>query len=223
MTLRISNDGLAPGQFLFCAMIALITPAIVLIGSMSACYALTLSGDRWQIRFSSGMPAHPIEESGGSWSFTFPAKGAGEVDYVTRPYSKAIEKGRTLAMTFDVAASADAIWNHRTESSNVCSRPPASVRFILQKRGDDLRTANGRFWSNPGSVRLANGRYTLSVRLTEDHWTNVDGQRSDSGFSTLLRNLGNIGVTFGGGCFFGHGVNMERGTAKFIMRSFEIQ
>jgi hypothetical protein len=151
-----------------------------------------------------------------------PGKSSSEIDYVTRSYTKVIEKGRTLTMMFEIVASADAVWNHKTEGSNTCSNPKASVRFILQKRRDNLDSANGRFWSNPGSVVLANGRYTLSVPLISNYWTNVDGQRSERGFSSVLGKLGHVGITFGGGCFFGHGVNLERGTAKFIMRGFKV-
>jgi hypothetical protein len=191
-------------------------------GILSVAHALGLAAEEWQIRFSRGMPPHPAQEQDDSWSFRFPAKSQGEVDYITRPYPQVIAKGRTLTMAFEVVVSGDAVWNHRTESSNTCSSPKASVRFILQKRRDNLASANARFWSHPGSVVLANGRHTLSVPLDANYWSNVDGKRSKKGFSRILQNMGNIGITFGGGCFFGHGVNLEKGTAKFILRSFDI-
>jgi hypothetical protein len=201
----------------------LLTASVLMSGTLSAAHALGLSANEWQIRFSRGMPSNPAQEQDGSWSFRFPAKSHGELDYVTRSYTKAIEKGRIVTMTFEIVASADAVWNHKTEGGNTCSSPKAAVRFILQKRRDDLASANGRFWSNPGSVVLNKGRYTLSVPLIANHWTNVEGRRSEKGFSSILGNIGNLGITFGGGCFFGHGVNLERGTAKFRMRIFEIR
>jgi hypothetical protein len=33
-------------------------------------------------------------------------------------------------------------------------------------------------------------------------------------------NVGNIGMTFGGGCFAGHGVNISGGTARFSLTSY---
>ena len=39
----------------------------------------------------------------------------------------------------------------------------------------------------------------------------------------MLKNMGHIGVTFGGGCFFGHGVNVSGGAARFIMTRFELK
>jgi hypothetical protein len=49
----------------------------------------------------------------------------------------------------------------------------------------------------------------------------VEGRRSESGFVETIKKMGNIGVTFGGGCLFGHGVNVSGGTARFIMTRFE--
>ena len=49
------------------------------------------------------------------------------------------------------------------------------------------------------------------------------GERNGSGFKELLGKMGNIGLTFGGGCFFGHGVNVSGGSAKFIVTGFAIR
>ena len=88
---------------------------------------------------------------------------------------------------------------------------------------DDLYGASNRFWSNPVAVVLVPGEYTMIVELSPDQWTNVEGERSASSFAETLKNMGNIGVTFGGGCFFGHGVNVSSGTARFNMTRFELK
>ena len=62
----------------------------------------------------------------------------------------------------------------------------------------------------------------MTVKLSPDQWTNVVGKRSSWGFAKTRKNMGNIGVTFGGGCFFGHGVNVSGGSARFIMTRFEL-
>jgi hypothetical protein len=49
------------------------------------------------------------------------------------------------------------------------------------------------------SVALADGEYTMTVELSPDQWT------------------------FGGGCFFGHGLNVSGGGARFIMTRFELK
>ena len=73
------------------------------------------------------------------------------------------------------------------------------------------------------SVALADGEYTMTAELSPDQWTNVEGERSESGFAENLKDIGNIGVTFGGGCFSGHGLNVSGGGARFIVTRFELK
>jgi hypothetical protein len=35
--------------------------------------------------------------------------------------------------------------------------------------------------------------------------------------------MGRIGLTFGGGCFFGHGVFIDGGPAQFILTNYAVQ
>jgi hypothetical protein len=49
----------------------------------------------------------------------------------------------------------------------------------------------------------------------------VHEKRSAAGFADPLKRLENIGLTFGGGCFFGDGVNVSGGPARFILTRFE--
>jgi len=44
-----------------------------------------------------------------------------------------------------------------------------------------------------------------------------------SEFNTGLQNLSDVGITFGGGCFFGHGVHVTGGKARFELIDFRIQ
>jgi hypothetical protein len=136
-------------------------------------------------------------------------------------YRKAISADATLTVSFYILTHGDVRFNYRLEASNTCSSP-ATVRAFLQRADDDLYAANGRFWSNPMATVLAPGRFTMSIDLRPDQWTNVEGQRDQAGFEALLRNVGHVGVTFGGGCFFGHGVNVQGGSATFVMNSFTI-
>ena len=54
----------------------------------------------------------------------------------------------------------------------------------------------------PGGDLLAEGEYTMTVKLSPDQWTNVNGKKSAGGFVETLKKIENIGLTFGGGCFF---------------------
>jgi hypothetical protein len=56
------------------------------------------------------------------------------------------------------------------------------------------------------------------VPLTPDQLVSVSGKRGDYnesaqiGFQQALRELGNVGFVYGGGCFYGHGVNVIGGS-----------
>jgi hypothetical protein len=165
----------------------------------------------------------------GGWSFDFPRGTECEtkhdcpgVHYVTTPYRKPIPRDATLIITFRIATQGEVKFNYRLEAANTCSSP-ATVRAFVQRSDDDLYAANGRFWSNPIATILAPGSFTLAIKLRPEQWTNVDGERDQEGFATMLHNMGHIGITFGGGCFFGHGVNVEGGSAKFVMSGFAIR
>jgi uncharacterized membrane protein YedE/YeeE len=48
------------------------------------------------------------------------------------------------------------------------------------------------------------------------------GEIAREEFSLALEDVENIGMTFGGGCFFGHGVNVTGGQASFAVTEFSI-
>jgi hypothetical protein len=111
---------------------------------------------------------------------------------------------------------------------------PAHVRFLLQEAGDDLSGRNGkqyfRWFSNSVAYQLAPGAAHLKAALTDlSQWTSVFGEKaSDSavaraGFQGAMANLGNVGFAFGGGCFFGHGVGLSRGTARFAVTQYVVK
>ena len=188
---------------------------------------LSLSPEAWSIRYSQGMPPQPsLTESG--WFFDFPRgthcntrHNCPGVHYVTTSHRKPISKNSMLITTFQIVTQGKVSFNYRLEASNTCSSP-ATVRAFLQRADDDLYAVNGRFWSNPIATILAPGTFTLAIKLRPDQWTNVEGQHDRAGFEALLSKIGNIGITFGGGCFFGHGVNVEGGSARFVVSSFII-
>jgi hypothetical protein len=41
-------------------------------------------------------------------------------------------------------------------------------------------------------------------------------------FQAALKGAGQVGLVFGGGCFFGHGVNVTGGAAKFVLINYSI-
>jgi len=143
------------------------------------------------------------------------------VHYVTTKYTSSINESATINVEGKIEADPALVWNYHFEKANKCNTP-ASVHVMLQIKNDDLTKSDGRYWSNTG-VTLTHGPFTLSIPVREAKWTNVDGKFNKDGFAKLLKSMGNVGFTFGGGCSFGHGVSISTGKAKFYVTSFTIK
>ena len=188
---------------------------------------LTLSPRAWSIRYSQRDAAKPVFGRVGM-VLRFPARYLLQAQarlprrsLCHHAYRKPIPVNATLVTSFQIVTQGEVRFNYQLEASNTCLSP-ATVRAFLQRADDDLYAANGRFWSNPIATILAPGNFTMAIKLHRDQWTNVEGQHDRAGFEALLGKIGNVGITFGGGCFFGHGVNVEGGSARFFMSSFAI-
>jgi hypothetical protein len=86
----------------------------------------------------------------------------------------------------------------------------------VAQTGDRLTASEPykRWWSVEGYA-LKSGSGELTVSLVDgSKWLSVFGERGNvsaaesAGFAAAKQYLGNIGLTFGGGCFKGHGVNL---------------
>src|SRR5262245_3781738 len=171
------------GQIMYICLLAVLLPC----GAKAE--ALGLGIDEWHATWGSAPTLH--QEAVG-FSFDVPSKGT--VNYLTRSYGEVLKLGGTLSMDITIKSSADA--TYRVVSNTSRCNPPAQVRFMVQRKGDDFYADNGRFWSATASIVLKNGTRTLTARLDPSIWTNVVGQHSKSGFNSVLNNMGNIGVTF---------------------------
>jgi hypothetical protein len=49
------------------------------------------------------------------------------------------------------------------------------------------------------------------------------GDRNPAECAEATANLGHAGVTFGGGCFYGHGVRVLNGRATFTLKRFDVR
>ena len=191
----------------------------------------------WKIQYSPGMPQDPTLGGPGTWYLDLPTdpnypacipqENCESLNYVTTPYSGPATQ--SVTMTFQILTTGAPYFNYIMESDNQCVTP-ATVLLFFERKNDDLSEEFYRWWANPTSYELqpTPGDVTLSVPLTPDQWSSVYGKSGNynaaalAGFQDALRNLGNIGMTFGGGCFFGHGVNVSGGTARFALMSYTI-
>lgn len=162
-----------------------------------------------------------------------PGKGTG-IDYLVtneKKYKIPLLTG-SVSINANVTTTGDAsvIFSSKTEKDNSSGGLPPNVRLFFES--DTKNLANkpyGRWWANPSSwFLLPNGSVTLSNPLTPDKWSSVLGEMGNAstnaiaGFSDAMANVKQIGVTFGGGNFFGHGVNVSGGDCRFTVSRYYI-
>ena len=165
-----------------------------------------------------------LSNDGSALSFAFPSSGS--INYLFTPSRLAAVSG-TLTITVRVASSGPVVFNSLDPQTSSCTIPP-SVRPLIWSNNN----GNGEFdrwWSNPRAITLAAGTHTLSVPLIAEAWSSVNGRFGNAdaptrfAFDRALLNVTRFGLTFGGGCSFGHGVNVRNGTATFALTEYSIR
>ncbi len=160
----------------------------------------------------------------GELVFDFPSTGSINYLYATRSPQ---EIAGSVYITLQVTTTGPVFFNHLTDPANLCARRAAARPFFWSNGN-----GNGEFdrwWSYPIAFDLAPGATTLAVRLTPDSWLSLFGKMGNadaaaqSGFERAVKNVSRIGLTFGGGCYFGHGVNVQGGQAQFRIVSYRIE
>lgn len=106
-----------------------------------------------------------------------------------------------------------------------CGTTPANVRLYFETNNNDLGESQ-YWWSNPVSNPLANGSYSLTANLSPTAWSDRDGHFASSdaahlaAFAASVSDVQQIGVSFGGGCFFANGVGTADGSGTFALTNF---
>ena len=167
----------------------------------------------WYIFFSSDAPSHPSADPHGAWSLSIPSL-PGHLNYIETPFN-ATQVLHNVTITFKIESSAPEYFV--VDSTD---HLPATVHLFFEQRGDDLGDPNGRWWATWSKYDLGsqdNSTITFVIPLTPDQWSNVMGQRDATAFYAALANVGWMGITCGGQFFFGHGVAMNGGSAKYVL------
>jgi hypothetical protein len=191
---------------------------------------VSMDAQAWAILYSPGMPAHPSPRETGGWYFDFPS-APGSVHYVTATVNMTASK--SVSASIEITTAGTPTFEYALDANNTCVNP-AHVRFLLQEKGDDLSGAGGkqfyRWWSINAAYELTPGLTTLTAQVSDlSQWLSVFGERADAsaaataGFKQAMNNLGAVGFSFGGGCFYGHGVRVSGGGARFAVTSYAVK
>jgi hypothetical protein len=184
--------------------------------------AVTMNPTAWMFQHSPGMPKNPSMDANGGWYFDFPSSDG--VHYVVHGVRGWI--GSRLRATIEITTLGDAYFDHRTKPDNTCGGD-SYARFYFQRRGDDLTASKQfyRWWAQTG-IKLQAGAHVVEVPLDPAQWSSVfsiKGDAAPSEFMAAYTDVQAVGFTFGGGCFYGHGVFVANGTARFVVREFVIE
>jgi hypothetical protein len=181
---------------------------------------VSLNSEAWQT-ISDPQP-FSLRNEGSALVFDFPSSGS--MHYLFTPSTLAALRG-TLVVTLQVVTTGTVAFNPLDTTS--CNLPPSARPFFW---ANDSGNGNfDRWWSNPRAYALAAGGTTISVPLQAENWSSVDGRFGSAdaetrfGFEKALLNVTRLGLTFGGGCSFGHGVRVSGGTAKFALTEYAIR
>jgi hypothetical protein len=205
-----------------------------------ASYHFSLATSNWQFQYSCASASDTVQctpglqavrllsNPGGTWSFNFPSYPV-HANYLITPGVN-LAGHRSLSMSFILTLDAPA-WFWQFDANNVCNiGSPPFVHLYFQRNGDDLHGTLGateyyRWWSRPDIEFKSSGRFVLTVPLTAGNWIDVLGHDSATNFPMFLtaeQNVAYIGMTFGGGCFDGHGIAVKNGSAIFTLISLDL-
>lgn len=186
--------------------------------------------DNWTIRYRtpSGFPVRKNPKGG--ISFDLPVSPKCDPDatppwagYVTMQEPKNLIEhgpgvplvGTHLVYQFNVTATPGTQFNFMSDSNNLDGKDPAAFRPFLKQNAWDHMGLPDRWWNNSSKFTLKNSGplETLDVSLDPALWTDVDGTPAAASpvllgyFKQALARPSYIGWTFGGGNYYGHGVN----------------
>jgi hypothetical protein len=183
---------------------------------------LSLQTSAWET-ISDPQP-YPLSNQGSALALDFPTAGSMHYLFTASPLTSV--QG-TLVVSFTITASGPVVFNSLDPLSSQCTLP-ISVRPFFWANGNGEGPYD-RWWSNPRAFTLAAGSGTLTVPLKPENWSSVNGRFGNADIDTkfqferALLNVTRLGLTFGGGCSFGHGINIRGGSASFALTGYRIQ
>lgn len=180
----------------------------------------------WHITQSSQPP--PVVSADG---FDFPLAANANtkwVSYFELPFTTDISRLTSISVTYTLTGD-NPVFDHSTP--NNVSTGPAAIYVMLHRAGDNM-TGQGDYayyrWfgpilKSPPVYPLELGTHTITLPLNDLlSWASLADQQQEW-FDLTRSNMGSIGVTFGGGDFYSHGICVTSGAAHFHLDGYSIQ
>lgn len=164
---------------------------------------------------------------------TYPPYGIA-VNYLTWSVPvKWLYQQKRITFDYTVTATGTPWFDFRTNSNNTCNLPAAGQAPVSYVRlmiwiAPNLSNPTYRYWSTVGVKQISPGTFHIEANLDPALWTDVYGKTGSSNpaaWDYIMQRANAVGVTFGGGCFYGHGVFVDKGsgTAKFRVDGMNVQ
>lgn len=180
----------------------------------------SLTPSKWTLLCSGVNCGHPSALAGGGWFAAYPDLSTGKTLGYFTTSAKPIYGASFVSVTLQIVATSGTPQFWGTD----CGLQPVTVRLYFASGTQDGQ----RWWAAfPTGYPDADAYYiapgdpvTLSIPLVASQWKSVNGEFADS--STLAtsnwinsqKHTNLIGITNGGACNYGHGVNVSGGTAQ---------
>ena len=181
----------------------------------------------WRLEYS---PRTTLTITSEGPSFQFPnGKANSSVNMLTKWWPGTT--AGSLAVTTRIVTTGTPIFRLRQGPEPQCSNPPAARAWLATTDWTNGSLPDyewNRWWSRDGYTVLGPGTTSIDVPLDPAGWSNVNGQLASSTpeatthFWRVVNQGGRLGLVFGGGCSYGHGIYVTGGTAVFTILQYDV-
>ena len=160
-------------------------------------------------------------EATGGFSFVFPGTPDASIGYLWTTRGPSVLSG-TLTMRLRVETVGFPTFRYDTEPGNTCASPARVRPFFgrYEQRVKKLEYAN-RWWPRDTYADLVAGEVVVTVPLdaTQVVWVPAFSWQV---FEDDRQHVDLLGLSFGGGCFYAHGVYTAGGSATFTVVDIDV-
>jgi hypothetical protein len=209
---------------------ALVMVALVASVAVAATPKITSVGT-WKVALGPNYASTKSATTTGGAGVSFSTDPASYVDLLTTTQDKSLLgdlTGKSITATFTVTASTEAVYAYDLSGGNTCTPAVAFVRPYFKSNLKGAFAVTNYWWANATHytfVDSATAMITVTVPVATGNWSDYIGEADSTvsgAFAQAITNVGQIGLSFGGGCFFANGVGLSAGSASFLLTSYSI-